>query len=263
MVDACHPRASGDLCVDSHFRGNDISGLETVLKAISFDADGTLLGTFPESPRGFENFFLNAAKEHGKPLSLAELEPILHSLQHELRRRRKQGFNPYASEEHIRKLWLWYYEQVFTACNLPQPESLALTMLERFESGEFTGLYSDTLPCLEYFLQKNVPMILISNYAAILEKFLADLGIKHFFNATLISAIEGVEKPSLQIYRRGAEKLKLKPHEILHVGNDLDEDYHGAVAAGYQAVLLDRDGACNDPSIPKIHSLKELFAGAG
>lgn len=35
-------------------------------------------------------------------------------------------------------------------------------------------------------------------------------------------------------------KLGVKPSETLMVGDDLDEDYHGAKAAGLQSVLLHR-----------------------
>lgn len=232
--------------------------LSLIFKAISFDADGTLIGTFPDAPRGFENFFLNVAKAHGKIIASDELKPILSRMKEELGRQRAQGFKPYTSEDHIRKLWLWYYEHVFAACQLPEPERLAQDMLDRFESGEFTGLYSDTRPCLEYFQSKKIPMVLISNYSSLLKKFLSKLDIEHYFTAILISGIEGCEKPDSHIFHHGAQRLGLKPQEILHVGNDMDEDYYGAINAGFQAVLLDRDSTHHDPSLRKIRSLLEL-----
>ena len=32
----------------------------------------------------------------------------------------------------------------------------------------------------------------------------------------------------------------------IHVGDDLQEDYHGALQAGWKAVLLDREGTLSD-----------------
>lgn len=50
----------------------------------------------------------------------------------------------------------------------------------------------------------------------------------------------GKAKPSKEIFEAAAVKLGVKPSETLMVGDDLDEDYHGAKAAGLQSVLLHR-----------------------
>jgi len=228
------------------------------IKAISFDADGTLLGTFADSPRGFEKFFLEAARSHGKKITLEIIEPVLSRIKEETRKRRQQGFKPYASEENSRLHWLWFYEEVFKALDLPNPKTLAHQMITRYESGEFTTLYSDTLPCLKTLASKNIPMIVISNYAPLLERFLNELGIDNFFQKTLISGIVGIEKPDPAIFQMGAKALSLNPQEILHIGNDLHEDYHGATQSGFQALLLDRDKIHADKNLSRISSLHRL-----
>jgi len=143
--------------------------------------------------------------------------------------------------------------------DLPQPKEMAHEFLERYESGEFTHLYSDVLDCLQAVESKHIPMIVISNYSPLLERFLTTLGISKFFKAALISGIAGVEKPDPEIYRMGAESLALPPDEIVHIGNDLEEDYHAAQNAGYQVILLDRDRKCKEPAIRKIATLSELL----
>lgn len=233
------------------------------VKAISFDADGTLIGTFAHSSRGFENFFIHAAKSRGVHITLDDLEPILAYAKEETAKWRESGFQPYANEENSRRYWLWFYEEVFSEMDLPDPKDTAHEFLERFEAGEFTTLFPDVLPALENFRGLGIPMIVISNYSPILERFLAKLGIANFFKAALISGITGVEKPDPAIYAMGAEALGLPPAEILHVGNDLEEDYHAPIRAGMQAILLDRNHALTDPQITKIHSLSEMGAFPG
>jgi len=228
------------------------------VKGLSFDADGTLVGTFAGASMGFENFFLHAAASHGKYFSLEDLQPILQYTKEETVKWRASGFEPYASEENSRRYWLWFYEEVFSEMDLPEPKKTAHQFLERYEAGEFTMLYSDVLPCLQTLRAQGIPMIVISNYSPILERFLNKLGISHYFKAALISGITGVEKPNPALFQMGAEALALHPSEILHVGNDLEEDYRGPQNAGFQAVLLDRNRQCIDPSIHKIHTLEAL-----
>lgn len=228
------------------------------IKAVSFDADGTLIGTFAESSRGFEDFFIHVAESRGKTLTVQDLDPILKYAKEETAKWRATGFQPYASEENSRRYWLWFYEEVFSAMDLSDPKTVALEFLERYESGEFTSLYPDALPCLEALKARKIPMVVISNYAPLLERFLANLGISKLFKALLISGITGVEKPDPAMYKMGAEALSLPPESILHVGNDLQEDYYGPQNAGMQAVFLDRGHSSRDAAIRKIHTLDEL-----
>ena len=59
--------------------------------------------------------------------------------------------------------------------------------------------------------------------------------------------------------------MNLAPSDLLLVGDDLENDYQAATAAGWQAVLLDRAGSRANavrsdaaPAIPTIASLAEL-----
>jgi len=228
------------------------------IKAISFDADGTLLGTFTEGPRGFENFFLKAAKSHGHEITLEVLDPILRKLKEDVAHRRKEGWKPHASAKNSRLHWLWFYEMVFAALHIPHPKEKALELIGRFERGEFTSLYSDALPILSSFATKNLPMMLVSNYGPLLETFLTKFEISKFFKAILISGVVGIEKPDPELYRKGAVELGLSPFQILHIGNDLEEDYYAAKRAGFEAILLDRDELYQTQDIPKIRTLLEL-----
>jgi FMN phosphatase YigB (HAD superfamily) len=47
---------------------------------------------------------------------------------------------------------------------------------------------------------------------------------------------------------------------MLMVGDSINDDYHGALKAGAQALLVDRDGrAAGVPGIQRITNLKELL----
>ena len=72
--------------------------------------------------------------------------------------------------------------------------------------------------------------------------FAAELGLASYFDAILASAEVGFAKPAPEIFRAAADRLGLAPGAILHVGDTLSEDFEGARAAGFRAVLLDREG---------------------
>ena len=50
---------------------------------------------------------------------------------------------------------------------------------------------------------------------------LADLEVLPLLNPVLLSEEEGVEKPSLAIFRRACERAGVQTQEILHVGDEL------------------------------------------
>jgi putative hydrolase of the HAD superfamily len=51
------------------------------------------------------------------------------------------------------------------------------------------------------------------------------------------------------------------PEEAWHVGDDLEADVGGALAAGLEPVLIDRDGSLQaPPGVRRIASLAELPA---
>lgn len=69
----------------------------------------------------------------------------------------------------------------------------------------------------------------------------------------------GVEKPDSRIFHEAARQLGVKPECVVHIGDSPEEDVAGAVAAGFGAILIDRENVhsgCGD----NINSLSELGA---
>ncbi|PJG85805.1 HAD-IA family hydrolase [Conservatibacter flavescens] len=58
------------------------------------------------------------------------------------------------------------------------------------------------------------------------------------FDLILCGGKHGRAKPHQDLFLQAAQKLKLSPHEILHIGDNLETDVQGAISAGYQAVWL-------------------------
>ncbi|OSD03963.1 HAD hydrolase subfamily IA REG-2-like protein [Trametes coccinea BRFM310] len=115
-------------------------------------------------------------------------------------------------------------------------------LLKRFSSREGYKLFDDSLPTLKKLKELNIRTGLISNTDARMRAVIEDLDLIPHLDTVLLSEEEGVEKPSGEIFRRACERMGVKPHETVHVGDELDCDYHGAKACGFEALLVRRPG---------------------
>lgn len=69
-----------------------------------------------------------------------------------------------------------------------------------------------------------------------------NLKLDKYFNFILSSVHAGSEKPSRQIFEkaRGLIPGECHPDQVLHIGDDEEKDYQGAINAGENAVFLER-----------------------
>lgn len=60
----------------------------------------------------------------------------------------------------------------------------------------------------------------VSNFDTRLRPVLKVLGVDDLFNAVVVSAEVGAEKPNPIIFEAACKQLQLLPEEVLHVGDD-------------------------------------------
>ncbi|KAG5731291.1 Haloacid dehalogenase-like hydrolase domain-containing protein 3 [Termitomyces sp. T112] len=130
---------------------------------------------------------------------------------------------------------------------LPQ---IVSRLLDRFSSKEGYRAFDDAITVVNSLHKLNIQTALISNADSRIRSVLRDLEFPVFLDPIILSEEEGVEKPSPEIYRRALAVVNSRnpqnpvvPAQCLHVGDELDADYHGAQAAGMNALLLQRSGA--------------------
>lgn len=71
-----------------------------------------------------------------------------------------------------------------------------------------------------------------------LRRFLAREGLAEHFDLMLFSDEVGIRKPSPKIFQIVTQRLKVKPYEIVHIGDNLKSDVWGAKNAGFKAIYL-------------------------
>jgi FMN phosphatase YigB (HAD superfamily) len=81
------------------------------------------------------------------------------------------------------------------------------------------------------------------------------LGLAELMNVMLFSCEDGRAKPNKGLFHHMAEQFGVKPHEVMHIGDNVDADYVGAILAGLNAVLYAPKGR---DDTRHIRSMKDL-----
>ena len=90
---------------------------------------------------------------------------------------------------------------------------------------------------------------------------LAAIGLGERFPVVVASGEAGVAKPEAEIFALACERLGVEPAQAVHVGDRLDLDAEGAIAAGLRGIWLDRLGTTPRPThIERISAMHELPA---
>jgi putative hydrolase of the HAD superfamily len=97
---------------------------------------------------------------------------------------------------------------------------------------------------------------------------ISGLGIQDYFDVILISEIEGVRKPTTEIFQRAMTRLGVSAQNSVFVGDNPDADILGAKSAGMGAIWkrssqwLEAKGAdASIDDLSEIPSILELFDG--
>jgi putative hydrolase of the HAD superfamily len=111
-------------------------------------------------------------------------------------------------------------------------------------------------------------VVVASNWDVSLHDVLAQLELAPLLDGIVTSAEVGSRKPAPEVFRAALALAGTGPEHAIHVGDSLEEDVHGARAAGMRAVLLRRGGrestlpGAGAPPVPDgvvtIASLAEL-----
>ena len=117
-------------------------------------------------------------------------------------------------------------------------------------------LYPEIVTCLAQLRERGLAVAVASNFDSRLPGILKGLGIADLAGPVIYSTAAGVAKPEPDIFHQALAALGVDPAQAVHVGDGLEPDYRGALAAGLSALLLVRQG--ERPAIPADHQLTDL-----
>jgi putative hydrolase of the HAD superfamily len=93
---------------------------------------------------------------------------------------------------------------------------------------------------------RGVPLVVVSNWDVSLHDVLDATGLAPLLDGVVTSAELGSAKPDGAIFARGLELAGVAAGEAVHVGDSVEHDVAGALAAGIEPLLVARDGAAQE-----------------
>jgi len=127
-----------------------------------------------------------------------------------------------------------------------------------FRRREAWRVFEDVRPTLTALREADVRCAVVSNWDTRLRDVLALNELLTPFEAVVVSAELGVEKPDPRIFGAALHALSIAPAEALHVGDRIDTDVEGARAAGIDALWIDRKNRPPVPGVERIVDLREM-----
>ncbi|MBA3779147.1 MAG: HAD-IA family hydrolase [Chloroflexi bacterium] len=122
------------------------------------------------------------------------------------------------------------------------PDALYESIGKAFFQAEAWHIFPDVLPALESLRSAGLRLAVISNWLWNGPELLEKLGLASWFEAIVMSARVGYQKPHPQIFERALELMEVRPERAVHVGDSYRADVTGAHGVGIRPVLLDRGG---------------------
>ena len=230
-------------------------------KAVTFDAGGTLIYCDP-SPG---EIYAHHLSRHGRPVLAEDVGPVFREAWAELQRRTVPGQDRYNSVPGGELGW-WgeFVREVLRRLDHDASwEPLLQDLYAAFCDASVWKVFPETKSTLEELAARGARLAVISNWDHRLPNILQSLGLADTFETVTVSSIEGVEKPSAEIFSRTLERMDVAAGEAIHVGDSPLEDYSGAEMAGLGAALIDRHDLFVDEAYRRISSLDQILGLAG
>jgi putative hydrolase of the HAD superfamily len=121
------------------------------------------------------------------------------------------------------------------------------------------ALFDDAAPALRRVRAAGLAVGVLTNGDEAHQRFKVEqLGLADHIDELVASSTLPAGKPDRRAFIAAADRLGHAPNQILMVGNSLEHDVHGALAAGLDAVLLDRYDAHAGAAVRRVRSLHEL-----
>jgi HAD superfamily hydrolase (TIGR01549 family) len=233
------------------------------VRGVFFDAGETLVYPHPS----FVELFAEVLWEQGHRVDPGDLQDLVHASSERFNdlMRSETALNWSTSPERSRTLWDIVYRMFLGETDIPETEHprLVHALYERFRSVASYRLYPDVLPTLERLSKAGLTLGLISNFEDWLEQLLETLEVSPFLDVSVISGIEGVEKPDTRIFEIALERAGLDAAGSVYVGDNPIFDSEPAREAGMIPVLIDRRGRHADVDVLRIASLEDLPEALG
>ncbi len=156
-----------------------------------------------------------------------------------------------------------FEQMVLEGCGIEVDLELADKIWQEVAKQEYElVLYDDVLDNLDSLRNQGYIVGIVSNVPSGGEQLADQLGLSDSIDFAVTSSEVGCEKPDPRIFAEALRRAdSTPPRNAVMVGDQIESDINGAMAAGIRPVLLDRKSQHNQFSAhPRITSLEQLKA---
>lgn len=222
-----------------------------LIRVVMLDAVGTIIHPCPSASQVYETY----GRQHGSCLDESTIGVRLRTALQQLATEDPH----FSSEAREYQRWQTIVAQVFD--DVPDAsEALFDALWNYFAEPSHWCVYEDVSSAWSDLESLGLPIGIASNFDARLAPICRTLVPLRRHQYLFYSSNVGAAKPHGNFFRAIQRELDVPAHSILLVGDDARNDLHGAAAAGWQSVLLDRAGHSRSPAIRSLCQLSKLLA---
>lgn len=203
------------------------------IEAVTFDVGGTLINPWPS----VGNIYVEVAADFGVSASPDYINWNF-----------KDAWKSQHNFDYSQESWFEIVRKSFGEQGAELPDEFFPAVYERFAHPDVWIVFGDVVRTLEDLAADGIKLGIISNWDDRLLPLLERLGLKRYFESIIVSCNVGFTKPSPVIFEQAVRWLKVRPENLLHVGDSQTEDVDGAKAAGLNSALIGRGRKVSKPN---------------
>ena len=224
------------------------------IRGIVFDAVGTLIKPVPSVAEAYTA----AAGRQGISIRPAE---VRERFQHHFQNEGEHAGNGRLSTDEGTERRRWRGIVGGVLAEVPDPDRAFEELWEHFSHPGSWRCYPDVEPALGGLADAGISVCVGSNFDSRLRgvvQGIAELG--PCIDSLVISSEVGYRKPHALFFEAVCSHLGLPAHQVLCVGDDIENDVRGAIRAGLSGILIDRGGnrPADLPHVPVLTALVEM-----
>ncbi len=222
---------------------------DSPIQVVAFDAVGTLIYPWPS----VAEIYADIARRYGSKLTQVEIRNRFPAAMVAFDNDSAAN-NFKTSEVRERELWQAVVTAVLTDVN--SIDECFGELFDRFASADAWRMFDDVSETLNLVAARGLRVVIASNLDSRLHPVCDAFEQLRSIKTRCVSAEVGFRKPSRDYYDRLVAMCGCDAQNVLMVGDTPTNDFLGAIDAGLQAVLIDRDKKADLPN--RISSLRQI-----
>jgi putative hydrolase of the HAD superfamily len=226
------------------------------IRGLVFDINGTLIDIHTnEAHDDIYRVISNLLSYQGISLNPHQIRDLYYQIMREQRQSSGEAHPEYDAVGIFKEIIRRYARDFTRKLPAEKRAQLPLVLAEVYRAVSLFRLqpYPDVVEVLTQLRQRYRLSILSDGQSAYAVPELQAAGLLEFFNPVIVSGDLGYRKPDVRIFKRALSAMKLKPSEVLFIGNDMYRDIFGAKQLGLKTIFFksnqgeqEKDGVAPD-----------------